>query len=246
MDLPDPVTVENEGPVAEHVAGRHIHEAARGHRRADGAKASAEHTLGLPRSAECCTRPLAGARTRSGGRIPRTWYGVDIPRPSWRQPPWLPWRPCSPWRDHQQWRVQTTGSTSRRRTRSRGARGRARRDDLGGEPVRLTRSSAWPRTGARSQIGPGVGRGPLRHRAVAPTEPCGSPSTWASRIGRLTADGDLSEFCLSDRGSMPTGITTGPDGALVRPARDRAIGRSAPVDGEITEWPTISACAPPL
>jgi virginiamycin B lyase len=66
-----------------------------------------------------------------------------------------------------------------------------------------------------------------------------------NRIGRLTVDGELSEYFLRDH-SIPTGITVGPDGALWFAQRGvSSIGRIT-VDGEITEWPTISTRAAPL
>ncbi len=66
-----------------------------------------------------------------------------------------------------------------------------------------------------------------------------------NRIGRLTVDGELSEFFLRDL-STPTGITVGPDGALWFAQRGvSAIGRIT-VDGEFTEWRTITPRAAPL
>ena len=66
-----------------------------------------------------------------------------------------------------------------------------------------------------------------------------------NRIGRLTMDGELTEFYLRDL-STPTGITVGPDGALWFAQRGvSAIGRIT-LDGVITEWPTAHPRAAPL
>ena len=125
-----------------------------------------------------------------------------------------------------------------------GDRGRTGRDDLGGEPrrrrdrARRARRLACRRSASSSGSDPyDIVRGP--DGAMWFTEHNGN------RIGRLTIDGELSEFYLRDL-STPTGITVGPDGALWFAQRGvSAIGRIT-VDGEITEWPTITPRAAPL
>lgn len=58
-----------------------------------------------------------------------------------------------------------------------------------------------------------------------------------ANIGRITPQGDVTEFAVPTRGSAPNGITTGPDGALwfVENVGNK-IGRITS-DGSITEFP---------
>ena len=177
--------------------------------------------------------------------IPQTWYGASTLPPSWRRPPWWPSRRCSPsagppaaaheptWFD-----LPATDSFPQGLAAGPG------RDDLGGEPVRRgdrarrTRTARSPRSAwSRASI-PTTSCG-------APTERCGSPST----TGTASDGSPPTESSPSSTSAIcrcPTGITVGPDGALWFAQRGvSAIGRIT-LDGEITEWPTITPRAAPL
>ncbi len=206
--------------------------------------ASAEHTLGLPRSADASDlRPVRG-RGPSSRYLEHGTAQTSMPR-SWRLPLWWPSRRCS--------RVGGSAGVGERAHVVRpagdglvpaGPRGRARRDDLGGEPLR--RGDRARRTGRLAVPDrPGVGRRIPTTSCGAPTERCGSPSTTGTGSdGSPPTESSPSSSCAISR--CPTGITVGPDGALWFAQRGvSAIGRIT-LDGEITEWPTITPRAAPL
>ena len=65
--------------------------------------------------------------------------------------------------------------------------------------------------------------------------------TNASRIGRITTSGVLTEFSLPKSNSYPLGITVGPDGALwFTEVYKQTIGRIT-TDGTITEFPVAGS-----
>ena len=67
-----------------------------------------------------------------------------------------------------------------------------------------------------------------------------------NKIGRLGADGRLTEFPLPTPDSNPIGITAGPDGALWLDRRQAGqVGRGITTEGAITEFPLPDATGVP-
>ena len=81
---------------------------------------------------------------------------------------------------------------------------------------------------------------------MVPTATCGSPSSNANKIAKITLGGTITEFTIPTADSQPTGITAGGDGNVwFTEANASRIGRITP-SGTITEFVVPTAVTRPF